>query len=69
MPLSGALEQQPGAFPPLYVAVVRSSEKSGGLADALSRFVGYERQVDALKHRIINASIYPLHHRQRRRAW
>jgi general secretion pathway protein F len=60
VPLSGALEQQPRAFPPLFVAVVRSSEKTGGLADALTRFVGYERQVDALKHRIINASIYPL---------
>jgi general secretion pathway protein F len=60
MALSGALESQPGAFPPLYVALVRSSEKSGGLADALLRFVAYERQVDALKHRIINASIYPL---------
>jgi general secretion pathway protein F len=59
MPFSGALEGQPGAFPPLYVAVVRSSEKTGGLADALSRFVGYEHQVDALKHRIINASVYP----------
>jgi general secretion pathway protein F len=60
MPLSGALEQQRDAFPPLYVAVVRSSEKTGGLAEALSRFVGYERQVDALRSRIVNASIYPL---------
>lgn len=57
---SRALERQPQAFPALYVAVARSSERTGNLTDALGRFVGYERQVDTLKAKVINASIYPL---------
>lgn len=57
---SRALERQPQAFPPLYVAVARSSERTGNLTDALGRFVGYERQVETLKAKVLNASIYPL---------
>lgn len=57
---SQALERQPQAFPPLYVAVARSSERSGNLSDALGRFVHYERQVEMLKTRVVNAAMYPL---------
>lgn len=57
---SQALGHQPQVFPALYVAVVRSSERSGNLSDALGRFVSYENQLEALKTKVINASIYPL---------
>jgi general secretion pathway protein F len=57
--LSVALGEFPGTFPTLYVATVRASERSGTIAEALKRFVAYQRQIDLLKKRLINASIYP----------
>lgn len=59
-PLSAALEQFPGVFSPLYVATVRASERTSDLAPALSRYVAYQNQVDAIRKRVVNASIYPL---------
>lgn len=59
LPLSVALEQVSGVFPPLYVALIRSSEKTGDLAEALARFVDYQSQVDSVRKKIISASIYP----------
>lgn len=58
-PLSEALHQTPSAFPELYVALVRSSERTGDLSQALTRYVGYRAQVDRVKKRIVSASIYP----------
>ncbi|MFN7085529.1 MAG: type II secretion system F family protein [Burkholderiales bacterium] len=58
-PFSAALEQFPGTFSPLYVATVRASEKTSDLAPALLRYVAYQNQVDALRKRLVNASIYP----------
>jgi len=58
--LSSALEQFPQAFPPLYVATVHAAEKTSDLAPALGRYVAYQHQIDAIKKRLINASIYPL---------
>ena len=57
--LSVALGELPGSFPTLYVATVRASERSGAIAEALRRFVAYQQQIDLLKKRLINASIYP----------
>lgn len=59
-PLSVALQQFPAHFPPLYVATVRASEKTGDLGRALSRYVAYQIQMDAVRKKIVNASIYPL---------
>lgn len=57
--LSVALGEFPSSFPTLYVATVRASERSGAIAEALKRFVAYQRQIDTLKKRLVNASIYP----------
>ena len=57
--LSTALGEFPSCFPPLYVATVRASERSGAISEALRRFVAYQEQLDLLKKRLINASIYP----------
>lgn len=57
---SAALEQQPQAFPVLFVATVRASEKTGDLPQALSRYTAYELQIGLLKKKIISASIYPI---------
>ena len=59
-PLSSALEQAPAAFPPLYVATVRAAEKTSDLVPALTRYVAYQAQLDAIRRRVVNASIYPL---------
>lgn len=58
--LSAALERCPGTFPALYVASVRASEKTGNLGEALSRYVAYQTQVEALRSRLFTASIYPV---------
>jgi general secretion pathway protein F len=57
---SSALEEFPAVFPPLYVATVRASEWTSDLGAGLKRYVAYETQMDALKKRIVNASIYPV---------
>ncbi len=59
-PLSVALEQFPRAFPALYVATVRAAERSGDLAPSLARYIAYATQLEAIRKRVVNASIYPL---------
>jgi general secretion pathway protein F len=58
--LSRALSQFPDVFPPLYIATVRASERTGGLSEALGKYVAYQSQLDTVKKKIINASIYPV---------
>lgn len=58
--LSSALESAGGAFPPLYIAAVRASERTGDLREALTRYVAYQSQIDALRKRLVAASIYPV---------
>lgn len=60
LPLSNALEQMPTVFSPLYVALIRASERTGDMAQALSRHVAYQTQIDAVRKKIISASIYPV---------
>jgi general secretion pathway protein F len=57
--LSVALGEFPSNFPSLYVATVRASERSGAIPEALRRFVTYQQQIDLLRKRLVNASIYP----------
>lgn len=57
---SHALQHSPVNFPTLYVATVRACEQSGGLPEALSRYVAYQSQMDAVKRQVVSASIYPL---------
>jgi len=59
-PLSAALEADPAAFPPLFVATVRASERTGDLSEALARFVAYRTQQELVRGRLVNASIYPV---------
>jgi len=57
--LSAALEQHPDVFPPIYVAGVRANERSGGLIDAIERFIVYRAQAEQLRKRIVGAAVYP----------
>lgn len=60
MSLSAALESAPQVFTPLYVALIRSSERTGDMVQALARHVAYQLQIDAVRKKIITASIYPV---------
>ena len=57
---SDVLADRPEQFPELYVATVRAAERSGNLPDALSRYVAYRLQFDAVRKKLVSASIYPL---------
>ena len=57
---SATLQEFPAIFPPLYIATIRASEKTGGLSEALGRFVSYQSQLDFVKKKIVSASIYPV---------
>ncbi|MFZ5512597.1 MAG: type II secretion system F family protein [Pseudomonadota bacterium] len=59
MALSRALEQRPEAFPPLFVAAIRSSERTGNVQDALRRYLDYQERVNRVRDKIVSASIYP----------
>ncbi len=58
--LSQALGQQPRIFPPLYVALVQSSERTGALGDALTRYISYRQRLDLVRQKLVGASVYPL---------
>jgi general secretion pathway protein F len=58
-PLSTALAQLPAVFPLLFAATVKASERTGDLAPSLLRFVDYQSRLEAVKKKVINASIYP----------
>ncbi|MBS4095533.1 MAG: type II secretion system F family protein [Sulfuricella sp.] len=58
-PLSVALQQSRANFPPLYVAMIRASEKTGAMAEALSRYIAYQTQMDGVRQQVVGASIYP----------
>jgi general secretion pathway protein F len=57
--LSHALEQSPDDFPALYVATVRASEKTGALAEVLTRYIVYQTQMEGIRRKVVSSSIYP----------
>ncbi len=56
---SEALEEFPHVFPPLYVATVRSNERTGSLAESLTRYAKYRIQMDHVRSKLSSALIYP----------
>jgi general secretion pathway protein F len=57
--LATALSEHPEVFPPLYVASVRASERTGALQEALTRYIAYAERAEALRKTLVNACIYP----------
>ncbi|MFW0758067.1 type II secretion system F family protein [Pseudomonas sp. H11T01] len=57
---SQALSQLPEVFPPLYIALVQSSEKTGNVSEALGRYVVYQQRMNEVRQKIVSASIYPV---------
>ena len=58
-PLSDAFASET-RFPPLLVALVRASELTSDLPQALSRFLEHEERAAEVRHRLISTAIYPL---------
>lgn len=58
--ISDALELHPQTFPEMFVATVRAAERTGGLVEALSRYIAYSLQFDAVRKKLVSAAIYPL---------
>jgi general secretion pathway protein F len=57
--LSQALQRHPQAFPPLYIELVRASERTGSIADTIRQYIGYQTRIEQLRKKVVNASIYP----------
>jgi general secretion pathway protein F len=49
----------PWVFPPLYVGMLRSAERTSSLPDALGRYIDYQTRTDAVRSKLVSASIYP----------
>ena len=59
-PLSAALDNPPGRFPPLLVATVSASEQTGDLSTSLLRYAEHQQSIKALRDKVTGAAIYPL---------
>lgn len=57
--LSAAMRAQEAAFPALLIGIVQSAENTGDLAMALERYLAYDQRVQAVRQRVVSASIYP----------
>lgn len=58
--LSTALQRHPEAFPELYVATVKASERTGDMPEALQRYLVFHEKLAELKKKIVSAAIYPV---------
>jgi general secretion pathway protein F len=58
-PFSRAVAGFPQQFPPLYVATVKSAERTGNLREALGRYIAYQEELERVKKKIVSATIYP----------
>ncbi|MFL9903451.1 type II secretion system F family protein [Paraburkholderia fungorum] len=56
---SVALAAYPDCFSGLFVAMVAASEQTGGMTQALERYLQYDGQVSLVRQKLIAASLYP----------
>lgn len=57
--LSEAVGHAPREFPALFVATIRSSERTGSLKEALTRYIAYQEELDRVKRKVFAALLYP----------
>lgn len=58
--LAAALAEHGQLFPPLYVGLIRAGERSGTLDAAFARLADQLERQEALRGKLLSASIYPL---------
>jgi len=56
---SDALKAQPAVFPELYVSTLRAAEVTSDLGVALSRYISYQLQMEAVRRKVVSAAVYP----------
>lgn len=57
--LSMAMAGQTSIFPDLLVAMIRASERTSDLDQALERFIAYSEQLDSVRGKLVAAATYP----------
>ncbi len=58
-PLSIAMDRIAGKFPHLLIASVKASEYTGDMASSLRRYAQTHKRMQALREKVVSASIYP----------
>jgi general secretion pathway protein F len=58
-PFSQALARFPRHFPPLFVATLKASERTGSVREALRRYIAYQDELDRVRKKVVAAAIYP----------
>lgn len=56
---SDVLAARPGHFPPVYVATVRASERTGDMPQSLARYIAYQIQFETIRKKLVATAIYP----------
>ena len=57
--LSVALRHQPTAFSALFVGMIAAAERTSNLPEALERFIDFHHRMDAVRAKVVSASVYP----------
>lgn len=57
--LAEAMSEWGDVFPPLYIATIKSGERTGDLVPALVGYISYQKRVEAIKKKVISAIVYP----------
>jgi general secretion pathway protein F len=57
---SQALAERPQDFPPLFIATIQASERTGDISESLLRYIDYHERLDIVRKTIVAAAIYPL---------
>ena len=58
--LSAAFNKFPHVFPHLYIASIKAGERTGDLPITLTRFIAYQKKVEAIRAKVRSASFYPM---------
>lgn len=58
--LAEAMEEHKDVFPSLYIATIKSGERTGDLVPALKGYVLYQRRMETIKKKVISAVAYPV---------
>jgi general secretion pathway protein F len=56
---SQAVARFPRHFPPLFVATLRASERTGSMREALRRYLAYQEELGRVRKKLAAAALYP----------